>query len=158
MSRIGAMIEYALEKVVDAAANGVTGLITKAPSTSAEDRPVPGIGSEELPHCMAFDVSRETGLTEFRQREEVTTISLAYVAEFDSTQNPKSEMLAIEEKIEAEIWDGNVIDTDAAGFFAYISGFGLTKSETQAERRVLLFDVTFLTTDVEDSAFALTES
>lgn len=149
MSRVGAMIKYALAKVV--VANGDV-------TTTDVERSEPEIKDHELPFCMAYGVARETTLDEFRQRQEVTAITLAYLDKFDSTQDPLSSLLAVEEAIESAIWDGNVLDTDGAGFFAYVSAFGVEKAETEAERHVLVMEVVFETIDVEDSAFALTES
>lgn len=151
MSRIGAMIEYALAKVVVA-----TGM--PASSTSKVERIALDIGNDELPFCFSFDATRDTTLGDYRQREETTSISLAYVDKFNATQDPLSLLLGIYEDIEGAIWDANVLDTDGAGFFAYTASFSIGKTEEKADRYSLLIEVVFETTDVEDSAFALTET
>lgn len=147
MSRIGAMVNYTLGKV-EAAVQGV--------HVSRIERPIDDIPDDELPYCQAYAVSRETSLGEFKQREEVTSISLLYVDHYDTEiKDTLLETLKVHEAIEKEIWDGNAIDTDAAGFFAYVALAGEGKHETMADRHVLVLEVIFETMDVEDSAFAL---
>jgi hypothetical protein len=151
MSRTGAMIDYVLAKVRDAEVFGRT------VTTSRLEVAIEEIPGAKLPYCMAWGVARETTLDEYRQRTEVTAISIAYVRDFGKDEVPLTEMLNSHELIEKEIWDGNVDDTDAAGFFAYVSLMSVEKAEGEGSRHVLVMEVIFETTDVEDSAFALEE-
>lgn len=149
MSRIGAMVNYTLGKV-EAAVQGV--------HVSRIERPIVEILNEMLPYCQAYDVSGDISPGDFKQREEVTSISLLYVNRYDiETHDSLLETLQVKQDIEKEIWDGNVIDTDAAGFFAYMSAFGEGRTEPKSDRHLLVMEVIFETMDMEDSASALVE-
>ena len=148
MSRAGALIDYLLGKVSDVVA-GV--------NTTDVEQALDDLKDSELPFCLAWDWAKEQSLGDYKQRDETTTISLAYVQKASATKTSFRDVLDVAEDIEESIWDGNVLDTDGAGFFAYVSASATGKSEQFPDRYILLMEVTIESTDMADSAFALTE-
>jgi len=148
VSAYGAMIDYALVKV--------SGVVPKVKTTDVE-RPYEDVQDSELPLCMAYDVAGDNNPIEFFQMEEVTSITLAFMDKFESTENALRSLLDTYVLIKRAFIDGNVIDSDAAGFKAYVSSWGTGKAEPESDRHYLVMEVLFLTVDVEDSAFALAE-
>lgn len=148
MSRAGAMIDDILAKVE---------AVRPDATLSDQERIISKLDFKELPICMVFAPVLAVSLAEYRQREETTTFALAYVQEFGETDNPQRSLLDTAEAISEGIWDGNAIDTDAAGYFAHVTRFDIGKSSENAARWALVMEVTFETMDAADSAFALVE-
>ena len=148
MSRAGAMIDHILSKVKS---------VRPDAKRTDQERIITNLDSAELPLCMVFAPSWVPTLEDFKQRAEVTTFTVAYVQSFQDTENPLRSLLDTAEAIVEEIWDGNAIDTDAAGYFAQVSRWEIGKSHENADRWALVMEVTFDTMDAADSAFALTE-
>ena len=148
MSRAGAMIDYVLDKIE-----------TVRPKAKREpnERVVANLGDEELPIYMVSALLWNGSLIEFKQRDETTTFEVAYVQDFQATEDPVRSLLDTAEAIVEEIWDGNAIDTDAAGFFAHVSAYDIRTSHENATRWALVMVIEVSTMDAVDSAFSLTE-
>ena len=142
--------------MIDYVAGKVEGVVAGV-LVSDNEIPLDSVKDSQLPFCMIHAVSGEDTLIDFKQREEVTSMTVSFVDKFDATDKPLRSLLDTHQLIKEAIWDGNAIDTDAAGFFAYMTGWGTGKPEPSSDRHVLQFEVVFETMDAADSAFALVE-
>ena len=152
MSRRQAMIDYLLGKVEDARP-----LVNRfGHQINIKKRP-----SSELPICSIFAPSWRTDLVEFAQKKTANSFILVWVEEFAAGEDQGIEaqrsLLNTAEEIEGAIWDGNVADTDAAGYFAYVASGDLRSSSEDANRHGLVLEIVIDTVDVEDGGFSLTE-
>lgn len=148
MSRAGAMIDYVLDKIEAVRPNA---------KREPNERVVANLGDEELPMYMVSALLWNGPLIEFKQRDETTVFEVAYVQDFQAVDDPIRSLLDTAEAIVEEIWDGNALDTDAAGYFAHVSAYDIRTSHELATRWALVMQIEFLTMDAADSAFALTE-
>lgn len=147
MSRLGAMVDYVFSKV-----DGVFPEIKK----TILDRSIDDIPVDELPICIISEQVPQMELLDFRQRDQSAPMLVTVVMKF-STGDLIRQAWDKAELIEEAIWDGNASDTDAAGFFAYVTQWNHEMSGTHADRIVILMNVVFDTTDAVDSAFSLVE-
>ena len=149
MSRAGAMLDYIKKRVK---------LVRPNVDTTDKAKIVAKMQSDELPLCMIYAAAYTADLIEFRQREEDTRFAVSYVQEFDlETESPVRSLADTAEAIGESIWDGNALDTDAAGYFARVANWEIMRSSEKATRWALVMEVVFETMDAVDSAFALAE-
>jgi hypothetical protein len=143
------MLDYVQAKVV---------LARPKTPTSDKERVIVKLEDHELPLCMVYAPGWSTSEIEFKQRDETTTFTLAYVQAFQENESPNRSLMDTAEAITEQIWDANVLDTDAAGYFAQVTAWDIGKSRDNADRYALIMQVEFKTMDAVDSAFALTEA
>ncbi len=144
MSRAGAMIDLVLAHVTSA---------RPVAKQSDRVRNVTTLKTDELPLCMVYGASGVSPLIDHKQRDETTSFALVYVQDFDGTKEPVRDLLDTKEAIEDAIWDGNIIDTDAAGYFAHMAEWDIRESLDTVGRWALVAQIEFSSTDLVDSAF-----
>ena len=147
MSRTGAMVDYVKTKILD---------ISPEATVTDIEQTLDAIDDKDLPFCVITSVIPVRTLIAFRQREETTTMLVEYVDKYP-VKNGIRESFDTAELLEEAIWDGNLLDTDAAGYFAWVPQWNLELSDSHAERVAIIMQVQFDTMDAVDSAFALTE-